>query len=107
MGNCVRREASTEWGGDDWSSPSSPLAAEKQEEKGGFEVSGGRRAVKVQISKKQLQAVLEKAADVDGGGSSVHQLLADLMNAARHCEIETHHRHASAWRPSLQTIPEL
>ncbi|XP_031116883.1 uncharacterized protein LOC116020553 [Ipomoea triloba] len=106
MGNCVRREASTEWGGDDWSSPSA-LAAEKQEEKGGFEVSGGRREVKVQISKKQLQAVLEKAADVDGGGSSVHQLLADLMNAARHCEIETHHRHASAWRPSLQTIPEL
>nr|GMD57008.1 uncharacterized protein LOC109178037 [Ipomoea batatas] len=77
MGNCVRKEASTEWGGDDWSSPSA-LAAEKQEEKGGFESSGGRR-----------------------------ELLADLMNAARHCEIETHHRHASAWRPSLQTIPEL
>ncbi|XP_019183079.1 PREDICTED: uncharacterized protein LOC109178037 [Ipomoea nil] len=104
MGNCVRKEASTQWGGEDWSSPS-PLAAEKQEEKGGFESSGGRREVKVQISKKQLQAVLGKAADVDGG-SSVHQLLADLMNAARHYEIETHHRHAS-WRPSLQTIPEL
>lgn len=102
MGNCVRKESSTRWGGDDWSSPSPLAAEEKHEEKGGFE-SSGRREVKVQISKKQLQAVLGKA-DVDG--ASVHQLLADLMNAARHYEIETHRHHAS-WRPSLQTIPEL
>nr|GLL17695.1 uncharacterized protein LOC109190436 [Ipomoea trifida] len=107
MGNCVRKESSTEWGGEDWglSSPPHKLYGDEElhfgEDKDRFG-KPGRREIKVKISKKQLAELVGKA---DVGGLSIHQLLAELMNGGADLYQPRHHH--SSWRPALQSIPEV
>ncbi|KAG2682256.1 hypothetical protein I3843_11G184000 [Carya illinoinensis] len=54
--------------------------------------------VKIKITRKQLEELL---GSVDIKDLTVHQVLAQLMNASD--QYETHQR---SWRPALQTIPE-
>ncbi|XP_019196465.1 PREDICTED: uncharacterized protein LOC109190436 [Ipomoea nil] len=98
MGNCVRKESSTEWGGEDWGSLSPHFGEDNKER---FGKPGGRE-IKVKISKKQLAELVGKA---DVGGLSIHQLLAELMMNGGADLYQSRHHHRS-WRPALQSIPE-
>ncbi|XP_040987865.1 uncharacterized protein LOC121235591 [Juglans microcarpa x Juglans regia] len=55
--------------------------------------------VKIKITRKQLEELL---GSVDIKDLTVHQVLAQLMNASD--QYETHQR---SWRPALQSIPEV
>ncbi|XP_060210759.1 uncharacterized protein LOC132637729 [Lycium barbarum] len=118
MGNCMKKESSMQWGGEDWSLPSTVPKTNKDfychktmkveedhlhigEEKENFNSSTSmiKEVIKIKITKKQLSELMGKA-DVEG--LSVHQLLTKLMNVNE--GIELHHR---SWRPALQSIPEV
>ncbi|XP_057957261.1 uncharacterized protein LOC131150516 [Malania oleifera] len=131
MGNCIRHESVTQWGGDDWGSQAPEriysgdrsgmrdAAGESKVEDedelllrvgGGpsttsFKSSGGSAAagthtqVKVKITKRKLEELLGK---VEVQGLPVQQVLAHLMNAGDRYEAEQR-----AWRPNLQSIPEV
>lgn len=97
MGNCAASRHAVSWvDGDDWGSPS-PERGEDGEERKGVEV-------KIRITRRQLQELLEKAA---GGDKElpVEKVLADIMNAGE--VVGRHHQHGEAhWKPALQSIPE-
>ncbi|KAI3466246.1 hypothetical protein Pfo_022909 [Paulownia fortunei] len=122
MGNCIRKESSMQWGGEDWGSFGSDDKSRTNgnpyhenstdtyvedksrllgESKGGVLSSAlpTGTEVKIKISKKQLEQLLKKA---DVHGSSVEQVLAQLMNDGGD-GFEAHQR---PWRPALQSIPE-
>ncbi|CAI9756999.1 unnamed protein product [Fraxinus pennsylvanica] len=105
MGNCIRKESSTQWGGENWGSetPFSDHKTETQpmniEENSLRKVSSALgKEVKIKITKKQLEEMLIKA---DIQGLSAHQILAQLMNDRG--RFESHHR---SWTPAQQSIPE-
>ncbi|KAL3639964.1 hypothetical protein CASFOL_014932 [Castilleja foliolosa] len=114
MGNCIRKEPATQWGGDDWGSFRSDrklignsghdyYADGGEDEKSSNNLSSGLSTgteVKIKISKKQLEKLLKKA---DFQGLSAEQILAQLMNDGGDWSEEAHRR---AWRPELQSIPE-
>ncbi|KAL0302038.1 UNVERIFIED_CONTAM: hypothetical protein Sradi_6480600 [Sesamum radiatum] len=119
MGNCIRKESPTQWGGDDWSlfgsdhnsssrrnmirdedsvdyteQRSNNLAGEKKARV----LSASSRVetvVKIKISKQQLEQLLKNA---DDRGLSAEQVLAELMSAGD--------GYQRPWRPALQSIPE-
>ncbi|TMW98143.1 hypothetical protein EJD97_004453 [Solanum chilense] len=88
MGNCIRKESSMQWGGEDWG-----FTMKLEEDDDDKEDIHQEVKVKVKITKKQLTELMMGKADVQGL-SVVHQL---LMNVSERFE---------PWRPSLQTIPE-
>ncbi|KAI8009024.1 hypothetical protein LOK49_LG07G03371 [Camellia lanceoleosa] len=107
MGNCIKKESSMQWGGEDWGSPASEtlFSGEKSynkatniEEKSATPASV--KEVKIKITKKQLEELLGK---MDVQGLSVQQMLSQLlMNGSD--RFETHQR---SWRPALKSIPEV
>ncbi|KAL2496135.1 Uncharacterized protein Fot_39892 [Forsythia ovata] len=111
MGNCIRKESSTHWGGEDWDSET-PFSDHKtgyfygesmnKEENSLLKDSSAEavagKEVKIKITKKQLEQMLIKA---DIQGLSVHQVLAQLMNGKD--RFESNNR---SWIPALQSIPE-
>ncbi|EEF39372.1 uncharacterized protein LOC8260822 [Ricinus communis] len=114
MGNCLRRESSMQWGGDDWGSPLPDdrffsSNTRQEEEKGlllgedkGSTISSATvtsTEVKIKITKKQLEELLGR---VDMKELSIEQVLAQLMKVGDP-SFETHQR---SWRPNLQSIPE-
>ncbi|PIN20966.1 hypothetical protein CDL12_06341 [Handroanthus impetiginosus] len=115
MGNCIRKGSSTQWGGDDWGSfgsgdknrnrgnlyggasvQESGLLGENDGVLSGSLAQGTE--VKIKISKKQLEKLLEEA---DTEGLSVQQVLAKLMEGSD--QFETHRQSCG---PALQSIPE-
>ncbi|KAL2473035.1 Uncharacterized protein Fot_48771 [Forsythia ovata] len=110
MGNCIRKESSMQWGGEDWGSFDSKnqLSNDKThtnlyrnsmniiEEKRPCAETGTE--VKIKISKKQLEELLSRE---NSQGLSVQQILTQLMNVSD--EFETHQL---SWKPALQSIPE-
>uniref|UniRef100_A0A0E0L4A7 Uncharacterized protein n=1 Tax=Oryza punctata TaxID=4537 RepID=A0A0E0L4A7_ORYPU len=59
--------------------------------------------VRIRISKRQLQELLEMASmTVAGGGGDEENVLAGIINAG---EVVDHH-HQRQWQPTLQSIPE-
>ncbi|CAK9175753.1 unnamed protein product [Ilex paraguariensis] len=120
MGNCIRKESSMQWGGEDWGSPASEhlfsgdtskltkkleedqRLLEKSSEDFPFHESSSKTPVtevKIKITKKQLETLL---GSTDVQGLSVGQVLAQLMDVSD--GYETHQR---PWRPVLQSIPEV
>lgn len=65
------------------------LTAEKME----------RVEVKIRVTRRQLQELLEKA----GKGQQLEKALAELMTSGKVCYQQEMWGH---WRPSLQSIPE-
>ncbi|KAL6999298.1 hypothetical protein U1Q18_000460 [Sarracenia purpurea var. burkii] len=129
MGNCIRKEPPTQWGGEDWGSPEPEMlfsGDRSQEirlyddkptkiEKECLSLSStfsspcsfpGKSAeaagteVKIRITKKQLEELL---GTTDVRGLSVHQVLELLMSAGDRYETD----HQRSWRPALQSIPEV
>lgn len=114
MGNCIRKESSLQWGGEDWASFDDKNCRSRAslkrdnyseenvnllgESRGGGVLSSASPTgteVRVKISKKQLEELLKKA-DV-----SVDDLLAHLINGG-----DGFAAHQPPWRPALQSIPE-
>ncbi|KAL4272148.1 hypothetical protein GQ457_13G002250 [Hibiscus cannabinus] len=114
MGNCLRRQSPTQWGGEDWGTLTAAAAAnddgDGMEEKGLLEnherigsttcSSSATREVKLKITRKQLVELLGR---VDVKELSVQQVLAQLINVSDHID----HADQRSWRPALQSIPEL
>ncbi|KAK6132942.1 hypothetical protein DH2020_033326 [Rehmannia glutinosa] len=107
MGNCIRKESSVQWGGEDWGSFGSDDKTRNRDREincSGEVLSSGLPTgteVKIKISKKQLEQLLKKA---DVPGVSVEQVLAQLMNDGGGGDrFEAHRR---PWRPALQSIAE-
>lgn len=95
MGNCIRKESSTQWGGEDWD-----FLAEEEHEISPVlqEKKSTVTEVKLKISKKQLEELMSK---VDVKGQSVQQVLSQLMKFSD--EFETNRR---SWKPALESIAE-
>ncbi|KAG8068165.1 hypothetical protein GUJ93_ZPchr0005g14952 [Zizania palustris] len=89
MGNCAapsRRAAS-------WTDDGELVSPEL-----GLEERTGGVEVKINVSRRQLQELLEMAAAAGGGDGVV---LASIINAGE--VVDHRHRH---WKPALQSIPE-
>ncbi|KAL2247622.1 UNVERIFIED_CONTAM: hypothetical protein Sindi_2614500 [Sesamum indicum] len=119
MGNCIRKEPPTQWGGEDWSlvgsdnnsSTSRNLIRDEDSvdftEQRSNNLGGEKKArvpaassrvetvVKIKISKQQLEQLWRNA---DARGLSAEQVLAELMSAGD--------GYQRPWRPALQSIPE-
>ncbi|KAJ9182664.1 hypothetical protein P3X46_006633 [Hevea brasiliensis] len=122
MGNCLRRESSMQWGGEDWGSPvpdrfystntrhgssrhDKVMYVEEEELHGDDKrlltsSTSSSTEVKIKITKKQLEELLGR---VDMKELSVKQVLAQLMIEVGSDRCESHQR---SWRPNLQSIPE-
>ena len=104
MGNCIKKESPTEWGGEDWGSPvREPLSFvdhHKAEEEKGVNGGGGVMEVKIKITKKQLEELLGKT---DVQGLTVQQVLAQLIKVSG----DDFQSNQKPWRPALQSIPEV
>uniref|UniRef100_J3M8J8 Uncharacterized protein n=1 Tax=Oryza brachyantha TaxID=4533 RepID=J3M8J8_ORYBR len=92
MGNCAApsRPAASWTDEYDDGEPGSP----EREEMAGVEV-------RIRISKRQLQELLENAAVAGCGGDE--KVLACIIDAG---EVVGHHHHHRHWQPTLQSIPE-
>ncbi|KAI4340043.1 hypothetical protein MLD38_024918 [Melastoma candidum] len=101
MGNCFRHESGMQWGGDDWGST---FARNKYDDEdvdvtGRIKVSGRMKTgaeVKVKMSKKQLEELLNKLDAEDR--VSVHQVMSHLL----HMSVPRR-----SWSPALTSIPEV
>ncbi|XP_010923893.1 uncharacterized protein [Elaeis guineensis] len=111
MGNCIGHQKAVTWvDDDDWESAESPMHCSRKEEagevvgkeKGLLEGKGGvgSTEVKVKISKKQLEELLQR---VEGKGLPIQQVLTDLLSMG---EVALREREQH-WRPALQSIPEI
>ncbi|CAJ2639756.1 unnamed protein product [Trifolium pratense] len=99
MGNCLKKQSSTNYATDDdedWDLSSS---------KGDFETKSNYAdvktitEVKIKITKKQLEELLSK---VDMRELRVEQVLSQLMNHSN-----GYKSLQRSWRPALQSIPEM
>ncbi|KAJ8431303.1 hypothetical protein Cgig2_018375 [Carnegiea gigantea] len=121
MGNCIRRESQMQWGGEDWSqvmpTDDEKLAMKIEEELGistgdmmmmddhhkNYYYCGNNKSyskgsskaksteVKIKITKKQLEKMLDKADLEHQDGLSVQQVLVQLMKVG--AQFESHQRY--------------
>ncbi|KAH6764362.1 hypothetical protein C2S52_013309 [Perilla frutescens var. hirtella] len=94
MGNCIRKESSTHWGGEEWGSFTSNSANSERllSSAVGAPALPTGTEMKIKISKKQLEQLLKNVHVQDR--VSPEQVLAQLLH------------HSPPWRPALHTIPE-
>ncbi|KAK9024683.1 hypothetical protein V6N11_004841 [Hibiscus sabdariffa] len=119
MGNCLHRQSSTQWAGDDWgTSTADDDDGTRTEEKGlvrnrhkhgsitpsSAATPSSTHAVKVKITKKQLEELLGM---VDVNELSVQEVLAQLINVSSNQSDIHFQPNQRSWRPKLQSIPEL
>ncbi|KAF5177431.1 hypothetical protein FRX31_032984 [Thalictrum thalictroides] len=114
MGNCLRHKSSSSWKEDDISTSSFSVTSkdgllDKAERNSVVEedqsliddqtkVPASSTAVKIKITKKQLEELLGRA---DVQSLSIEQVLTQLINIS---DIESQ---AQPWKPVLQSIPEM
>uniref|UniRef100_A0ACD5WG63 Uncharacterized protein n=2 Tax=Avena sativa TaxID=4498 RepID=A0ACD5WG63_AVESA len=102
MGNCLKLQRCAEtWvdDGDEWevdmAEEGKRVAAEKTADQ--------RVEVKIRVTKRQVQELLQKAGR-DGNGAWTEKVLAELINSGTVCC--DHPEARGHWRPSLQSISE-
>ncbi|KAK4746395.1 hypothetical protein SAY87_012707 [Trapa incisa] len=106
MGNCCtsRSSSATVWAGDDWSdsdvSPVGDHTKKRDPILTSVSDSSGSRTVKIKMTKRELEKLLE---DVDVNSMSLGQVLAGLSGASG----DDFSFRRRAWRPALQSIPEI
>ncbi|KAE8681021.1 LRR receptor-like serine/threonine-protein kinase GSO1-like [Hibiscus syriacus] len=119
MGNCLRHQSSTQWGGEDWAALIPAAANDDDDDSGGDNIeekgllqfrnrgrigsttsSSATHEVKVKITRKQLVELLGR---VDLKELSVQQVLAQLINVSHQYD----QADQRSWRPALQSIPEV
>jgi hypothetical protein len=103
MGNCFRLQRAASWAdGHEWEE-------EEVAGKGTAAVEKLDRCVevKIRVTKRQLQELLQKQTDCRDGKvrqQQVEKVLAELMTSGVVCYQQPPHE--GAWRPSLHSIPE-
>ncbi|KAF8030147.1 hypothetical protein BT93_E2545 [Corymbia citriodora subsp. variegata] len=120
MGNCCRAESSSSsssassmnWAGDDRNSllnrggASRRLFGDADGKRVSSSSSSRRREIKIKISKKKLEKLVER---IEARGLSLEQVLPLLIDKntfdSRRSGFAKHGCHRS-WRPALQSIPE-
>lgn len=123
MGNCLRHDSSMVWAGDDWGSVESKShhnnsmqnytkdshgSTEKLKLLGETSSAGSSSSheVKIKVSKKELEQLLERLRG--GQGLPVEQvLLSQLMDGGDYHDLQRQLDHQRSWRPVLQSIPEV
>ncbi|XP_062186417.1 uncharacterized protein LOC133889997 [Phragmites australis] len=99
MGNCCKLQRAASWVDDDeWEAAedNGTAAVEKTE----------RVEVKIRVTRRQLQELLDKAMGRDGKVQQVEKVLEELMSSGRVCYQPPEEMMREHWRPSLYTIPE-
>ncbi|XP_050219055.1 uncharacterized protein LOC126669591 [Mercurialis annua] len=111
MGNCIHRESSTQWGGDEWGSSPSPSPDDMEERQLlgdqnrdltkslSAKSKTSNTEIKIKITKKQLEELLGR---VDMKELSIEQVLGQLISVSN----QSFDAHQKSWRPHLQSIPE-
>ncbi|XVF26032.1 hypothetical protein REPUB_Repub13aG0265100 [Reevesia pubescens] len=110
MGNCIRHEKSSWSDDDEWGSLVSSThrhgddgdeinIREKDKLLGG-KTDENTREVKITISKKELEQLVQK---LDMQGLTLEQVLARIKDRDHVFEMEQHR----PWKPVLQSIPEV
>ncbi|KAG8078190.1 hypothetical protein GUJ93_ZPchr0007g3725 [Zizania palustris] len=106
MGNCFKSQrAAAPWADDDEWGEEEEEQHQLQEEKEMAALEKMERVeVKIRVTRRQLQELLEKAAAGEGKkGRPVEKVLAEMISSGKACyEQEA----AAHWSPSLQSIPE-
>lgn len=116
MGNCCfKPQRAAVWAdGDEWEEE---FAAESKSAKSAAAEAikmDHRVEVKIRVTKRQLQELLEKAGGArrgcDGKAKAAQQqaesVLAELMTSGRVCYQQQHEEMRGHWRPALYSIPE-
>ncbi|KAK1667850.1 hypothetical protein QYE76_056009 [Lolium multiflorum] len=102
MGNCncfKSQRAAASWVDDDeW-----VVDVEEEGNSAAAEKVDQRVEVKIRVTKRQVQELLQKAG-LDGMGAWTEQVLAELINSGTVCCDQPEAR--GHWRPSLQSISE-
>lgn len=103
MGNCIRHEKFSWADEDDWGSHNNNINVEKKKEiklVGGNRDASNCREVKITISKKELEQLVQKV-EMMQGLISLEQVLVRMVKGDQDINV---HR---SWKPVLQTIPEV
>ncbi|KAK3162176.1 hypothetical protein QOZ80_1AG0036380 [Eleusine coracana subsp. coracana] len=107
MGNCLKLQRGAAWAdGHEWEEEEEVVVKRKP-----AVVKTESVEVKIKVTKRQLQELLEKAG---GGGQDckmrqreVEKVLAELMNSGVVChQLQQEEMMMGNWRPSLHCIPE-
>jgi len=109
MGNCLKPQRAAVWAdGDEWEEEE--LAAGSNKAKAAAEAKTVDRVeVKIRVTKRQLQELLEKAGGRGGCKAKARraeEVLAELMTSGRVCYHQQHEEMRGHWRPALCSIPE-
>ncbi|CAO2171724.1 unnamed protein product [Urochloa humidicola] len=109
MGNCCfKLNRAAVWAdGDEWEEEWAESKAAK--DTAAAEAKMGHRVeVKIRVTKRQLQELLEKAGGrgVCGKAQRAENVLAELMTSGRVCYQKQHEEMRGHWRPALYSIPE-
>ena len=109
MGNCLKPQRAAVWAdGDEWEEEE--LAAGSNKAKAAAEAKTVDRVeVKIRVTKRQLQELLEKAGGRGGckaNAREAEKVLAELMTSGRVCYQQQHEEMRGHWRPALCSIPE-
>ncbi|BAB89053.1 unknown protein [Oryza sativa Japonica Group] len=102
MGNCFKSQrAAASWADDgEWEDEEEQQQQQHLHEMAAVEKME-RVEVKIRVTRRQLQELLEKAAG-EGKGRPVEKVLAEMISSGKVC----YEQEAAGWRPSLQSIPE-
>ena len=102
MGNCFKlQRASESWVDDDeWE-----VDVVEEKTAAGENEKTERVEVKIRVTKRQVQELLQQAARDGKGKRSTEKVLTDLINSGTVCYHDDHETRGH-WRPSLQSITE-
>ncbi|PUZ54402.1 hypothetical protein GQ55_5G129100 [Panicum hallii var. hallii] len=108
MGNCLKLQRAAVWAdGDEWEEE---WAAGSEAKAAAAEAKVDRVEVKIKVTKRQLQELLEKAGGGRGAckakARQAEKVLAELMTSGRVCYGQQHEEMRGHWRPALCSIPE-
>lgn len=104
MGNCLKVHRSAVWAdGHEWEEEEEVVVVKRKAAVAKTE----RVEVKIKVTKRQLQELLEKSGGRDGKVRQVEKVLAELMNSGVVCyHQQPEEMMPGNWRPSLHSIPE-
>jgi len=110
MGNCLKLQRAAVWAdGDEWEEEELAAGSSKAKAAAAGEAKVNRVEVKIRVTKRQLQELLEKAGGRGGCKAKARraeEVLAELMTSGRVCYQQQHEEMRGHWRPALCSIPE-
>src|SRR5688572_29442549 len=107
MGNCLRLRRAATWADGDEREEEAEHCSKAKAAPAAVE---DKVEVKIRVTRRQLQELLEKASGSGGGGKAsrrqVEEVLAELMTSGTVCYPRQRDEIRRHWRPALYSIPE-